>query len=111
MRAGDLRHRIELQEKITVKDSEGYDVAQWTAYATVHASKKGIRGREYFAAAAVQAENSIEWQIRFRKDVTDAHRVYDIENQKSYDIRSVVPIDDKKSGLALYTQEVDASAG
>ena len=67
--AGRLDQRITLQRRSTGADSLGQESTSWADYASTWASCSTKRGREYFAAGAVQAEAAAVFRIRYRADV------------------------------------------
>jgi SPP1 family predicted phage head-tail adaptor len=56
MRAGLLRHRLQLQRVDGTPDSFGQPGTEWGTYATVWGSIEPLVGRERFTAQQVQAE-------------------------------------------------------
>ena len=62
---GDLRHRITFQKLTTSVNENGFEVETWEDFKTVWAAVSNLHGREYFAAAAVQAENTVKFTIRY----------------------------------------------
>ena len=73
--AGALDQRITLQQRSTSVDALGQGVETWIDVATVWASAQPLRGREFFAAGAMQSEASVRFRIRYRAGVTGAMRV------------------------------------
>lgn len=73
--AGALDQRITLQQRSTVLDALGQATESWVDVATVWASAQPLRGREFFAAGAMQSEASVRFRIRHRAGVTGAMRV------------------------------------
>ena len=73
--AGDLDQRITLQQRSTALDALGQATESWVDVATVWASAQPLRGREFFAAGAMQSEASVRFRIRHRAGVTGAMRV------------------------------------
>lgn len=55
MEIGELRHRITFQKPVIETNPNGFEVETWEDIKTVWASASNLRGREFFAAAAVQA--------------------------------------------------------
>jgi len=72
---GDMRHRITLQKKVDVTDADGFTTQQWQDVATVWAAVENLHGREYWEAAAVQAENTVKFTIRYRPDIDQTMRI------------------------------------
>lgn len=106
MKPGKLRHRITLQSKVTVKDPEGIVTETWTDVATVWAAVEPIRGREYFQAAAVNAENTVRFRIRYRSGITPVMRV--VYNGRTFNVQSVIDVDERYREIQLMCQEVVA---
>lgn len=102
MDAGDLRHRVTLQRKVQVRDSEGGVVTDWEDVATVWAKIAPLSAREFTAAAAVQSKVVARITIRFRDGVVASMRA--VHGAKLYNIEGVLP--DQESGLEYLTLPV-----
>lgn len=106
MRSGDLRYRITIQQNQPIKDNEAITVDNWTEFATVWGAVEPIRGREYFQAAAVNAENTVRFRIRYQKGITSKMRVsYD---ERTFNIQTVIDIDEQHREIHLMCLEVVA---
>jgi len=75
MRAGRLRHRVDLQHVTETQDSTGDPVRSYSTYATVWASIEPVSGREYYAAQQAGAVRQHKIVIRSRRDVAPTDRV------------------------------------
>lgn len=62
MQAGDFRHRILIQKRVNEK---------WVDCMKVHARVNCISGSEYWAASAVQAQNTVNFDMRYYAQVAD----------------------------------------
>jgi len=86
MKIGQLRHRLEIQEKKSVKDEWGNQVSEWFTVATAWAAIEPIRGEEYWAAGAQQGETIHRVTMRYVPCVTPKHlllfgdRILEIES-------------------------------
>lgn len=90
MRAGELRHRIELQAHTQEKDAWGTPLpAAWTTFATIWADVRHLGGVEAIRAGADTSVVKASCRIRWRADVTAADRV--LHAGKVYDIEAVLP--------------------
>lgn len=105
----DYRHRVTLQRRVTVTDNEGFTTEQWQDWVTVWAAVEPIRGREYFAAAAVEAEVTLRIRIRYRAGVTPDMRV--AYGQRIFDIQSVIDVGGRHREIELMCREVTAGGG
>lgn len=107
MEAGKLRHRIAIQDKTITLDSGGIPTETWADIAggsSIPASLEPLKGREYFQAAAVSAENTIPVTIRYRPGVTSALRI--VYGSRILNIRSVIDVDERHVKLILLCEEV-----
>lgn len=101
--AGQLDQRITLQQRAAGQDSRGQESTTWSDVATVWASAQPLRGREFFAAAQVQAEATVRFRIRYRDGVVPTMRV--LWRSQPYDINSVIDVDGGKHTLELMCLE------
>ena len=98
MKAGRLRNRITIQQKVIGKDVLGQDVDLWVDVCTVRAEIRDISGREYQSSQAEQSQTDCKILIRHRNDITPDMRV--LCNGIYYDITAVLE-DVKKTRLEL----------
>lgn len=75
MEIGKLNKRIIFQEFTSIINDNGFNEDTWTDKNTVWASVTNLSGREYFAAAAVQAENTVKFTIRYIEDISTDMRI------------------------------------
>lgn len=101
---GELRHRITLQKKVDVIDSDGFTTQQWQDVATVWAAVENLHGREYWEAAAIQAENTVKFTIRYRQDVDQTMRI--VFKKKVYNILSVDNIRYRNEFIEIKAREL-----
>lgn len=102
MRAGALRHVVELQRRTTsVTDHERSDA--WSTFAKVRAEKRDPKGSEVVAAVQTQSEMTVEFRIRYREDVTPRDRL--VWRGRVFGIRAVANTDHKFRTLSLHCIE------
>lgn len=94
MRAGALRHRVDIEEFGVALDSEGAQVEEWNSILSsdeplLPAEIVPLSGREFVAAQAVQAGVTTRITIRWRSDVKPSMRV--VHDGGIYNIRAVLP--------------------
>ncbi|WP_042833204.1 phage head closure protein [Thermoanaerobacter sp. YS13] len=104
MNIGDMRHRIILQKKVDITDADGFTTQQWQDVATVWAAVENLSGREYWQAAAVQAENTVKFTIRYRQDLDTSMRIK--FRDKYYNIIAIDNIKYRNEYIEIKTQEV-----
>jgi len=101
---GDLNKRIIIQVLTTGTNENGFPVESWETYSTVWSSINNLSSREYYAAVAVQAENTVKFIIRYLKDLDivystdgkDITKIYRIKFNNS--IFNITGIDNIKFG-------------
>lgn len=98
MMAGPLYRRAVLQSASSTQGSAGDAVVSYTTVATVWASKRDTRGREFLAAGTTMAEIETLITIRYRSDVRPRWRVQ--MDSRNYDIEGVAEIG-RRDGLEL----------
>jgi SPP1 family predicted phage head-tail adaptor len=104
IRVGTLRHRAELQRRTTTKSAATGGISEaFVSFATVFANVVPIQGREFFAAAATQAEVTARIQIRYRTDITAGDRV--VALGKTWAIQAVIDVDGRQKLLDLMCAE------
>jgi SPP1 family predicted phage head-tail adaptor len=85
MNPGKLRHRITFQSLIELEDELGQQIGEeWVDVKSVWSMVKTLQGREYFAAAATQAEKTVRFVIRYTTGVDETMRI--LYKGKPYEI-------------------------
>ena len=107
MEIGDLRHRITLQKKATSINENGFEVETWEDVRTVWAKVTNLHGGEYFTAAAVQAENTVKFTIRYLEGVDTAMRI--LFKGKQYNITAIDNIKYQNRYMEIKALEVVGS--
>lgn len=103
IRAGQLRHRLVIEEATEARDAHGQAVATWSTFATVDGSLEPLTGREIFAAAQPVGEITARARIRYLAGVTEKMRIS--FESRIYAITAVIDRDMKHSELELLLSE------
>lgn len=107
MQAGDLNHHIAITKP---GSSSGYssDPGPPVPVCKVWAQKKGLTGRNFYQAAAAQAEAEVTYTIRYRGDIAVGMSV--VEGNHTYEIYTP-PVDEDgdRCWLTLHCKEVTPS--
>lgn len=94
--AGELRHKVELQQPVETQDPDtGEMETVWTTIARPWAKIAPMSGREFLAAAAEQSEVRGKIVIRYRGEIDATMRI--VYRGKWYGILAVLP--DADSGI------------
>ncbi|BBT38841.1 phage head closure protein [Pseudomonas putida] len=102
MKAGALRHPIEIQKLVKVRDPETGEFGdpEWQVFANTWASVEPLSAKDLIAAQAAQSEATARFVIRYRYGVLSTMRI--IHRGEVYSIEGP-PLEDDKSGLEYLT--------
>ncbi len=103
MRAGELRHRIKIQQKSVTRGTMGGETVTWTDVSTVWAAVEPISGREYYAAQQTQAEAQTRIRIRHLAGITTSMRV--LWGTRVFDIIDVLDVKERGREIHLMCKE------
>ncbi|MDH0745735.1 phage head closure protein [Pseudomonas sp. GD03842] len=71
MRAGDLRHRVTFERKVTTNEpGSNAEIVTWVEFVTVWAAIKDLSVREFIAALSTQSEVTCRIVTRYRDGFT-----------------------------------------
>jgi len=125
---GKLRHRITIQEPISIQDTYGQpnvwiDVGApsgignitdevitaaiaepWADVATIWASIEPLSGREFFAAQQVNAEVTTRIRTRYLAGIKSSMRV--VYGSRIFDIQSIIDIEERHTEMHLMCKEL-----
>lgn len=105
MRAGTLRHRIEIQQQASGQDAHGGPSGSWSTILTLWAAVEPLRGREL--EESQRELTTVDTRIRVRYQgaaiTTDNRAVWD---GHIYDIHSVINPSHRDKQLVLMCSEV-----
>lgn len=104
--AQELNRKVTLQAYVVVIDPQtGYQTQIWQTYAEALAKVEPLVGREYIAAMAAQAENTVKFTMRWRPGVEPNHRI--LFDDKAYDIESAINVKSRNRELLIMAKTLD----
>ena len=103
MRIGNMRSRITIQTLGGSIDEGGGQTTTWLELDVVWAHIRPLSGREILMADAQLGVVTHEIRIRYRTDVTTAHRI--ILGSRTFNIKAVLNPDDNDKRLLLKCEE------
>lgn len=95
MKAGTLKHRIHIEQRLETQNSLGEMEYQWQAVQAVWANMRFLSGKEFStkgqdAAGGVQlAKTTVSIRIRYRTDLNETMRVR--HGNDIYNIHAILP--------------------
>lgn len=93
MRAGRLRHRLNLQQQVETKDALGGAIITWTTSHTVWGGIEALTGWENFTADQVNSSLMVRVIIRYDSawsSINSKWRVVDANSSRKYEINAVI---------------------
>ena len=100
---GKFRHFITLQGQGTTRDSGGGISSGFSTIASVYANVVPKSGKEVYKRGKLVGSVTHEITIRYRTDITNASRIS--FNNKLFNIRSIINIDERGRYLKLMCEE------
>ena len=104
MRAGKLRHRIDLKSPTETNDGKGGVTTTWTTDATVWAERYDLKGPEQIQSMQLATPITAKFRIRYRSDVQATWRI--VHGDTTYRIVSAPVADARNSMLEMVVQEI-----
>lgn len=106
MKAGDLRHRIVIEQVAITQDTYGGMTEAWstvTGCSSVPAAVEPLRGKEFFDSRQTVADVDIRVRIRYRSGIIPRMRVK--FGSRYFDIKATICPDERKKELQLMCLE------
>jgi SPP1 family predicted phage head-tail adaptor len=106
MRAGELRHRVTIQQATTARDGFGAEVETWADLATVWAKVETVSGTETIGPEQLEtATLTHQVTVRWRDDLKPTMQV--LWKDRTFTIRAVIA-DNANKQITLLCDEVVA---
>lgn len=103
MRAGKLRHRLEIRRRNTDRSEIGAVSTEYSTIDTVWGSVVPLNGRELLEADRVEARVTHMVETRYRADVSAADQI--VHNGRELNVESVINIDERNIRLQFLCRE------
>lgn len=87
--AGSLNHRVAIEARSSAKDAIGQPVLTWSIVSNAWANILVPTGLSAIRASAEVAEVKVSIRMRYREDITEAHRIR--HGADLYDVQAVLP--------------------
>ncbi len=104
MRAGQLRHRVEVLKRETTQDDYGSAIDTWPTQSTRHVSIEPLQGREAEHAHQMVADATVKVRMRYDADVTEANRLQ--YGTRILEIANVSNVMERNAEMILLCREV-----
>ncbi|EJP6471361.1 phage head closure protein [Clostridium botulinum] len=107
MDPGKLNKRIKFVVEQNGTDEDGYPLPEEKIIRECRASVRGLRGREFYNAAAVQAQDDKIFNCRYFKGLTQDIQIK--YNKKLYNIKSINDLNEKHVEYEIHASVVSSS--
>ncbi|TGE31326.1 phage head closure protein [Desulfosporosinus sp. Sb-LF] len=107
MQAGQLRHKLDIETELNIRDTYGQTTHEWVVFLHgLWAAIEPLTGREYYAAQQVNAEISHRIKIRYKGGIKPKMRVK--YGDRYFNILAVLDITERHREIHLMCTEVIA---
>lgn len=105
MRAGGLKHRIDIQSPVNGVDAHGGNTRTWTDFQKDYPAKRrnlsGTEKRATSAGGGEYAEARVEWELRYLPGLNETMRI--LHDGKVFNIRAVLDIEERHRTMIVIT--------
>lgn len=99
--------KIKFVYKTEGKDEDGFPIEEWKTFKEVWASVRGLRGREFYQAAAVQAQDDKVFNCKYFPGLTpDMYIEY---QGRKFNIKSINNVNEQNIEYEIHASEVSPS--
>lgn len=108
MKAGDLRKRIELQQRSTAQDGFGQQLVTWTTLFTTWAQIEPVSGTQLDRARSIYNETSHRVTLRWRSQINDVRQVGSyrvVYAGRIFDVGASMNLDERNRTVVLLCAE------
>jgi SPP1 family predicted phage head-tail adaptor len=112
IKVGDLIHKITIQYNAAEgqTNDNGCPLEDWQPFITLYAKRSGLKGRLFYQAAAVQAENEVIFTIRYCEGIKAGMRI--VEGTETFEVKiPPVDADGRRMWLEIHTRQVLQNGG
>ena len=99
MIAGELRHRVTVQEETDTVDGQGGYTSAWSTFCKVWARIEPLSATEQFYRGGIQPGVTHRVTLRHRSDIGPTNRI--LYGTRTFNILGVRNIDERDVGLEL----------
>jgi SPP1 family predicted phage head-tail adaptor len=105
MTIGEMRHRITIQRVTISTNDNGYEMETPELIKEVWAKVSNLHGSEFFAAKAIQAENTVKFTVRYMSGLDQSMQI--LFQGKVYNITAIDNIKYRNEYIEILAKEVD----
>lgn len=108
MNPGELNKRITIMKPNGDANVRGFkNLKDYIFHRKIWSGRRGLRGREFYAAKAVNAETNVVYTIRYCTDITG--KMIIVDGDETYKIESISDTEGKREKLTIHASKVVSS--
>ena len=106
--AGELRHRVTVQQRISTRATTGEEIDNWTDVLTAWASVEPVSAQTRFAGAEFYPEANTLITMRFRPWLNATMRIvwHQLTGDRVYRILGLINVNEQNIELELACEEI-----
>jgi head-tail adaptor len=105
IRAGEMRHRVRIEQRSGVQDAAGEPEVTWLSFAERRAAMRADPGSEIFSSEKRNGRVPTVFHLRYLAGVKPQMRVVHIKTGQVFDILSAADPDGRRAELVITTLE------
>lgn len=106
MDSGNFRHKIEIQQKTSIRDGYGGETITYTKLADLRCSITYMSGREGFTADRFYGKNIMQFKTRFYPNISTIDRV--VFDNRNFDIIHPIKNINEENRYMILTAEEES---
>ena len=105
MRAGELRHKVEIWKFSATADDSGELIETWAKYCLGWAAIDPLWGTERYQAQRLDATVTTKIKMRYIKGLTPRDRIKRCSDGRTFEITSIINPDERNVELRMMCKE------
>lgn len=105
MRAGELRHRVEIWKYSVTADDSGELIETWTKDCTCWAAINPLEGTERYQAQRLDSTVTTEIKMRYIEGLTPQDRIKRCSDGRKFEVTSIINTDERNIELRMMCKE------
>ena len=105
MRAGELRHKVEIWKYSATADDSGELIETWAKDCTCWAAINPLQGIEKYQAQRIDATVTTEIIMRYIKGLTPRDRIKRCSDGRTFEITSIINLNERNIELRMMCKE------
>ncbi len=110
MRAGTLRHSVEIQRASETREADGGITPKWRTIAHRYASIEPLKGREFWSAQQVNSAVTHKIKLRFLAGLLATDRIRMVHGGRIFNIAPPLDVMERRREMVIMASEAVSEA-